>query len=120
MKLEMRMEKNAGGLWHCALNGALKTDTFRDCENRFDASPWADISVLILDLRGLAYISSSGVRLLFKVRRNLNDHGGMLLIVRPPEMVFNILRITNVFAKDRFFDTPEAAEQFAAGPERPQ
>ena len=120
MKLEMRMKENPGGLWHCTLNGALNTETFRDCENRFDAGPWAIIRVLILDLRGLTYISSSGVRLLFKVRRNLNDHGGMLLMVRPPEMVFNILRITNVFANDRFFDTPEAAEQFAAGPERPQ
>jgi len=120
MKLEMRMEETPGGLWHCALNGALNTETFRDCENRFDASPWARIPALILDLRGLTYISSSGVRLLFKVRRNLNDHGGMLLMVRPPEMVFNILRITNVFANDRFFDTPEAAVTFAAVHVRPE
>jgi anti-anti-sigma factor len=56
---------------------------------------------LVLDFSELAYISSSGLRLLIEVARNLNKTGGKLALADLSEHVLEIIKIagfTSIFS----------------------
>ena len=91
------------------LHGRLDTQTHSDADVRFDALVEENpaMTTLIIDLGGLEYISSSGLRSIFRVRKVVADRlGGRTLLVnmRPPvRKVFEIVKavpIHEVFASE--------------------
>jgi anti-anti-sigma factor len=77
-------------------------------EGRFDAN-WADHvakaiesairsgeHTLELDIAGVSYISSAGIRVLLKYYKQLKAVGGSLSVQRPSETVFSVLRLSGL------------------------
>ena len=52
-----------------------------------------------LNCSGLEYISSSGLRLLFTLQKNISAHKGKFVITQPSDYLANLLHITGF---DRF------------------
>lgn len=65
---------------------------------------------LILDLAGVTEISSTGVRRLAKLRRDLADRGIELALCRPSPEVEKLLTGRNNFSPDLIFPSIFAAE----------
>jgi len=62
---------------------------------------------VILDLRGLAFLDSSGLRSVALAARRLTDSGRSLVLVRGRESVQRVFEITRMVERLEFVDHPE-------------
>lgn len=91
------------------LHGRLDTQSHAEADARFDAliDQHPAMTTLVVDMSALEYISSSGLRSIFRVRKAVGERlGGQVLLVnmRPPvRKVFDIVKavpIEEVFASE--------------------
>ena len=65
------------------------------------------VEVLTLDLRGLEFLDSSGLRLVVVIERRLREAGRRLVLVRGCQPVQRVFEITRMTERLEFVDTPE-------------
>ena len=93
-----------------ALEGALNTDTAPGFESRLDDVLKRGYALTVLDMKDLDYISSAGLRVIFKAAKQVKNDGKRLAAAnRKPhiEKVFEILKALpdmQVFANDAEMD----------------
>ena len=89
----MRIDKEREGeKLTLAVIGRLDTTTAPELSAALDAS-LEDVKELILDLGGLEYISSAGLRVLLGAQRRMNKQGSMKL-VHVNELVMEVFEVT--------------------------
>jgi anti-anti-sigma factor len=112
-----RMELNteistdcAQSLARVALIGALNTDTAPEFEQQLNTVIDGDAELIVLDMKALDYISSAGLRVIFKAAKQCQQQGRKLAAAnRKPHIdkVFEILKALPdmaVFANDDELD----------------
>ncbi len=75
-----------------ALEGRLDTTTSPQLEEELK-SALDSVSALVLDMEGLEYISSAGLRVLLSAQKRMNRQGGMKLI-HVSDVVREIFEVT--------------------------
>lgn len=70
----------------------------------------AGVTQLVLDLRGLEFLDSSGLRLVALAERRLGRAGGQLVLVRGSETVQRVFEITRMAEHLTFVDSPAALD----------
>lgn len=90
--MRLSIEKQMADATTLILSGRLDTTTAPELEKQIDALP-QETTTLILDMQGLEYISSAGLRVLLKTQKMMNKKG-TLKLVHVPEMVMEVLDIT--------------------------
>ena len=89
----MRIEKNQEGKkLNLAVIGRLDTTTAPELEQELKES-LEGVKELILDLAGLEYSSSAGLRVLLAAQRRMNKQGSMKL-VNVNELVMEVFEVT--------------------------
>ncbi|MBQ7060029.1 MAG: STAS domain-containing protein [Firmicutes bacterium] len=89
----MRIDKEReGDKLTLAVIGRLDTTTAPELSAALDTS-LEDVKELILDLGGLEYISSAGLRVLLGAQRRMNKQGSMKL-VHVNELVMEVFEVT--------------------------
>lgn len=83
---------DVGGSVHLAVQGELDVATAPRLLHALQLAE-ADAGELVLDLRGLAFISACGVHLLLAADRRIRRAGGRLIVLRPPPEVDRLLRL---------------------------
>jgi anti-anti-sigma factor len=94
------------------LAGELDLATAPVLQERLDAAMRAKATVVI-DLSGLRFIDSSGLRLLVQAEQQLCDSGGQLVLVRGARAVHRLFELTRLDSHFEFSDSPDAALQTA-------
>ena len=69
----------------------------------------SDGSRLVLDLRALEFIDSTGLRFILSARARALEAGRRLLVVRGPEPVERVFRVTRADSMLEMFDDPAPA-----------
>lgn len=96
MELSISQHEDADkSLLRLELNGGLNTDTAPELERTLAGSITAEWQMVLLDMRHLDYISSAGLRVVFKAAKALKADGRNLAVTnRQPqiEKVFEILQ----------------------------
>ncbi|MFE9020915.1 anti-sigma factor antagonist [Streptomyces sp. NPDC007808] len=64
---------------------------------------------IVIDLRNVEFFDCSGLRLLFRARSRVLDHGGRLLLVCTHPLTLRVLRITGLARLLPPHPTPDAA-----------
>jgi anti-sigma B factor antagonist len=98
--------RDRGNLLVLALHGELDLATADDVRAAI-AEHGADRAALVLDLRGLTFMDSSGINLL--VRLHARPGGTAVAFVAPPAVVGQTLDVTQVRRHLTWVDTPEQA-----------
>lgn len=97
-----------GGVTKISLSGSLDLKSTPDLENRF-ATMTEGVQSAVIDLSGIEYLSSIGVRSLIGAGKALAGRGGRLVLLNPQTLVRTVLFTTGV---DRvmpiLFDEEEA------------
>ena len=89
----MRIDKNLEGeKLELAVVGRLDTTTAPELDQELKAS-LEGVKELVLDLAGLEYISSAGLRVLLGAQRRMNQQGSMKL-VHVNELVMEVFEVT--------------------------
>lgn len=111
MKLEITPQEHPEkSLVRVCLDGGLNTDTAPILERTLTELIAADWQMVLLDMRNLDYISSAGLRVVFKAAKTLKTAGRSLAVTnRQPqiEKVFEILQALpdmTVFSNDAELD----------------
>jgi anti-anti-sigma factor len=95
---------------HIVFEGELDIATSPGAEAELKRVEADGASLIVLDLRGLTFMDSTGLRLLVAADARARDAGHRLAIVKGPEAVHRVLEITGLDAKlDLIADPADAA-----------
>jgi anti-sigma B factor antagonist len=96
-----------GGRTHLNLSGELDLATVGELEDALRTRLEAGDDVVV-DLRGLAFMDSSGVRALVAAHQSSQDGDGALVIVRPPRgsEVDRVIDVTGIATALGMVDEP--------------
>lgn len=94
------------GAVEVSLVGELDLATLDLLEQELEQITAAEKRV-VLDLRRLAFIDSSGLHALLRADRRLSEAGGQLTIVRGPRAVERLFRLTGLDTRLRIIDHDE-------------
>ena len=66
----------------------------------------------MLDLADLEYISSAGVRSIFKARKALAGHGGKVLVVNPQPQIQKVFDVVKAVPLEEIFTSVAEADAY--------
>jgi anti-sigma B factor antagonist len=93
--LEVSTERD-GDAVHIALSGELDISSAERVESELAAAERLRPEVVVLDLRALEFMDSTGLRLMVSADARAREDGHRLVIVQGPEAVRRIFRITRL------------------------
>jgi anti-sigma B factor antagonist len=104
--LSIEHRRLADGSTQLTLVGELDLATLHVLEQELDQIA-ASEKRLVLDLRRLEFVDSSGLHALLRADRRFSDAGGQLTIVRGPRAVERLFRLTGLDTRLRIIDQDE-------------
>lgn len=78
------------------LSGELDIATVPRVEAAVDATLTAEVRTLTVDMSRLGFVDSSGLRLFIVLDQRAADEGWELRLIRPPEQVLKVFRVSGV------------------------
>ena len=112
MSLTIESAPLANGNQRLALAGRLDTHTYAELDRQLAPLLASGIRSLVLDLAGLEYISSAGVRSIFKARKALSAHDGKVLVVNPQPQIQKVFDVVKAVPLEEIFTTIEEADAY--------
>jgi anti-sigma B factor antagonist len=79
-----------------ALEGELDVAAASDAYKRMLELALRPGAQLVLDLSGLTFMDSTGVRIILQADEHARRHGASLVVVRPPERVMRVLELVGL------------------------
>ena len=96
MPLKVRVEDGRSLTKTLHLEGRLDNESVADFDKDLDAVLGSPLKVLVLDLAGLEYITSAGLRSIFRAQKVMNARAGKAVLVSPRPQVQKVLDIVKV------------------------
>lgn len=112
MSLSIEITPAGSGNQRVALAGRLDTHTYGELDQRLAPVLGSSIHSLVLDLAGLDYISSAGVRSIFKARKALAARGGKVVVVNPKPQIQKVFDVVKAVPLDEIFSSVEEADRY--------
>jgi anti-sigma B factor antagonist len=91
------------------VNGEIELDTADELDSYLDGMLRQDVRRIVLDLSGVEFCDSSGLRVLLRAHRHAALLGGSLRLAGTGPTVRKVLQISGLDAHLTVFDTAEAA-----------
>lgn len=85
-------KKKDGAKLALAIGGRLDAGTSEQLDAEVQALP-DDVNELTLDMTDLAYLSSSGIRVLLAAAKIMDDRGGRCVMANVPEIVMEVFEM---------------------------
>jgi len=104
--LELTTTDREGGV-HVSLLGELDIATAPKLEDEVRRLEAAGCRLIVIDLRGLEFMDSSGLRALLAADTRARDRGARLVIVRGDDRIQRVLRITRLDERLEIVDDAE-------------
>src|SRR5438128_8409846 len=92
-----------------AFSGELDISRADDVERELERLEAEGPSLLVLDLRGLEFLDSTGLRIILSADSRARRGGRRVVIVPGPESVHRVFRITLLDRRLEFAESPEVA-----------
>lgn len=107
LEVEAREED---GTVHLSLRGELDLSTVEKVEHELRRAERSEPSLVIVDLSGLSFIDSTGLRTIVTAHQRAHDAGRRLAIVKGPDTVHRVFTITRL---DERLDMVDDATELA-------
>lgn len=88
------------------LQGELDLSTTQQLEEELRRVEAASPAAVVLDLRGLRFLDSTGLRLIISADARARQNGRELILVRGPETVHRVFTITRLDERLQLVDDP--------------
>jgi anti-anti-sigma factor len=106
--LELKTEDGTNGEVRLALNGELDISSAARVEDEMARIEAARPRAIVLDLRELEFMDSTGLRTIVGADARAREHGWRLTIVRGPDAVQRIFSVTKLDERLDIVDEPAA------------
>ncbi len=107
--LELITEDAADGSVRIALSGELDISSAPRVQAELDRVQAGSPGLVMLDLRGLRFMDSTGLRTVVGADKRARECGGRLAIVRGPDAVQRIFSVTRLDERLEMVDDPAVA-----------
>ena len=115
MALTVKVVENKPRIFVVSLVGKLDGTTYGDLEKKIDyLMAEGGAKVITLDLAGLEFISSMGVRVIFKAKKDLSSKGGSLFLARIPPPIEKVLEIIDALPSMKIFSGIQEMDAYLA------
>ena len=93
MSLEIVISPEANNGKRISISGSLDSNTAPDLQQNIDAQINESVSTTIIDFRDLDFLSSAGLRVIFKTKKIMDDCGGKFLLVNLQPQIKKVFEI---------------------------
>jgi anti-anti-sigma factor len=114
MSLNVTSELTSPTVAEIKLDGKLVDETVADFEAAFSEIVTADVLSLVLDMKGLSFISSAGIGSIIKLKTRLNRDGKHLAMVYMQPQVERVFEITHLTPLLHTFVSKEQLDDYLA------
>lgn len=90
-----------------ALSGELDLASGAALEEAFERVFASDTNLVVIDLRGLEFMDSTGLSIIVKAHQTVEDRDLRLYVVNGPPQVQRLLSLTGVAERVSLIDAPE-------------
>lgn len=112
MDLQIHIDPPRGDSQRVALAGRLDTHSYDELDRQLAPLLASDILSLVLDLSGLEYISSAGIRSVFKARKALSARGGKVLVANLQPQIAKVFDIVKAVPMGEVFTSVAEADAY--------
>jgi anti-anti-sigma factor len=112
MPLTIATKEPKPGLIEIGLGGRLDTETYPQLEKKLAELLAQPVRAVRFDLALLEYISSMGIRTLFKAFKTLKGMKAMFLVVNPQPQIKKVLEIAQALPPQAVFESVEEADAY--------
>ena len=112
MTLNVRVEESRPFSRTVYLEGKLNNDTVAQFDADMEPVVSSQATVLVLDLSRLDYISSTGLRSIFRVQKSMKAKGGKAVLANPTPPVKKVLEIVNAVDVTAVFSSVQELDQY--------
>ena len=108
MQSHFRLEvRNEGQTTVIAVSGELDLASSPALQEELDRVAASDAQLLIIDLRDLDFMDSTGLSVLVRAHQRIEEQGRQLAMVKGPQQVQRLLSLTGVAERLTLVDRPE-------------
>ena len=112
MSLQIEISNRDATTTTVALDGKLDTVTSNELDDALAPVLASPATVLVFDLANLAYISSAGLRSVFKARKAMEAKQGSLLLVNVQPTVQKVFDIVKALPSQSVFKSVAELDQY--------
>lgn len=112
MPLKVRTEDSRTFTKTIYLEGSLDTETVSTFDQELDTMLESPLKVLILDLSELEYLSSAGIRSMFRAQKSMKARAGEALIVNPQPAVQKVFEIVKAVDLKAVFSSVQELDKY--------
>ena len=95
---------------HVKLTGDLDLSTAKRAEEAIEAAERSGSSMVVVDLRGLSFMDSTGLRVIVSADKRARRSNKRVVIVQGPAAVRRVFEITRLDERLDIVDTPDEIE----------
>lgn len=112
MTLKIRVEETRPQTKTLVLAGRLDHQSVETFDERLEAVLGSTVMVVVFDLTELEYITSAGLRSMFRARKVMSGRGGKCMLVNPQPQVLKVLEIVKVPELGAVFRSVEELDDY--------
>ena len=112
MPLQIDVKEEKTGLYVVAPTGRLDTDTAPEFEKRLQGILSKEVRAVRFDMAALSYISSMGIRALFKAFKALRQQKAMFVMVGLQPQIKKVLEIAQALPPQAVFASVQEADAY--------
>ena len=112
MSLNIKIKKEQGAAKRVSLNGRLDTNTAPELEAELDTLVAEPIQLLVFDMTDLEYISSAGLRVVFKATKAMKAKGGKSGILKMQPQIKKVFDIVKALPDVPIFKDDDEMDEY--------
>ena len=112
MNLDVHIQPPSNDSQRVAIGGRLDTHSYQQLDQQLAPLLASQVNSLVLDLANLEYISSAGVRSIFKARKALAGRGGRVVVVNPQPQIQKVFDVVKAVPMNEIFSSVAEADAY--------
>ncbi len=112
MSLNVVVTEREKGVFVITCAGPIDATTAMILEKEADKTLESGPKAIILDLGGVTYLSSAGLRVIFKMQKTLKQNQGVSYLVNIPAPVKKVFDIVNALPSEGVFESIEELDDY--------
>jgi len=110
LEIEIHAEPHEGK--RISLAGSLDTDTAPRLQNKIDQEIDSTVHMVIMDLKRLEFLSSAGLRVIFKTKKQMDSHHGRFMLLNLQTQVRKVFDIIKALEGMNVFKSQEEMDDY--------
>ncbi|HOX22637.1 MAG TPA: STAS domain-containing protein [Elusimicrobiales bacterium] len=111
MSLQVKAVEKKAGFFEVSVAGRLDTSTYTQLENQLKML-MPSASAIVLEMGLLDYISSMGLRVIFKATKDMKAKNGVFMMSGMQPQIKKVFEIANALEKESVFLSVDEADKY--------